>query len=587
MGDIFFFVEPYSKDQEAELKPREEASPELKRISRTASDNAISKTKSGKWRMSRATTYLQAAAAAAAPQHRRRSLTSERLLPPALEDHQGAKESGNTHLTGGGKFTHLPTHLLKSRSQGISSTLIPKDFHSGQQAAKQLEYRIPYWLLIKPSAGRDSVSIMFHSRQFTGVERSRIMSQVRSCIRQVCNRVNRMCLLTLLFESRTCDPRLIAPAVAVEDEAGEQTAVEDRPARLSFYKHEPGEFDCPCVYKIELQLFERVPVAWAMQSLASSVLHPFAVQRRKRLFVLSQSNGSIFYMRLKSMEAATDRPTIVVSVHGVDKPTEEITVQLRQHLEARVHAFAVSWLSGQLLRNPLLKLTATDQIFLGLNQVLSSFCLTKSSKSHPSPLSQNAHQEINFPLPSGVDPFIFLLFLKENLLQVTTPLCLATDSQGRWRREECMVGKRLYALLFVVLQKDGGAQSEEEDAGGSRFRQVQPKDFHFLYNHAKQETHTSSPMLKSSLSSSYNPFSDSIGCKGSAGIASLYVSLLDENLPVFDFSSNIRAVNYSIQIQVWIAGPLSSDDLMSNLKNRIQQGIYLLKSQQQWPESRK
>ncbi|KAF2077134.1 hypothetical protein CYY_001581 [Polysphondylium violaceum] len=224
--------------------------------------------------------------------------------------------------------------------------------------------------------------------------------------------------------------------------------------------YQPGEFSCPLVHSMFLPLNDRLAPSVAIRGLTSAALHPFSVTNRKKMFVYRERGGNIFYMKLsepvvndsfpsnsttplqsprqsplqspstsppkesylsgglprsasiQSINAAQQHQFLVLEVYGIDLPTLEITTQLNQLLESRLASLTLSLISSLLLRNPMLKLTLQDVEFI------------KPPTSLPT-------SSVTIKLPYRIsdyslDPYLFLLFLKQNFLQFLTNLHLVS-----------------------------------------------------------------------------------------------------------------------------------------------------------------
>lgn len=89
---------------------------------------------------------------------------------------------------------------------------------------------------------------------------------------------------------------------------------------------------------------------------------------------------------------------LIVKVYGIDPPSSEITEQLHKLLEKKLHAITLSIISTLLGRNPQMKLTPADVNFL-----------------RPADRAPQRQYHIALPTHLLADPYLYLLFLKQNL----------------------------------------------------------------------------------------------------------------------------------------------------------------------------
>lgn len=329
---------------------------------------------------------------------------------------------------------------------------------------------------------------------------------IRSGIAAVERRVNQLILLEHLHESRVC-AELLLPS---ESPANEKNALRastgkdekgDTKGRVGNFR--PGEFECPLVHTITLPLHERATLSSA-RSLMLSALHPFEVANHTNLFVYHQKNGRIFYICLRTAAAvqpstATPAPeqppptspppspslpvhglsqaSISLYVYGVDPAGPEITQHLHQHLENKLSTNTINILSDLFMRNPLLKLTTEDLDFLRSTPSLHSSTAPKS----PQAVAIQVPQFVN-------DPYLYLLFLKQNLMQFLQTIHL---SQAAQHRED--------------------ADVSTEPTPTSERIYIRPSEFMLMYNHVSSPT-------------SVPPFT-TIG----SGMACISLTLLDVN----------------------------------------------------------
>ena len=325
---------------------------------------------------------------------------------------------------------------------------------------------------------------------------------IRWSIAAVARRVNQLILLEHLHESRVCAELLLPSESTTSPHALRASKEEkgDKKARVSGFR--PGEFECPLVHTITLTLHERATLSNA-RSLMLSVLHPFEVANHSNLFVYPQQNGRIFYICLRtaaSLQSSTtpvlDQPqhtspppspllpmyglgqaSITLNVYGVDPAGPEITQHLHQLLESKLFINTLNSLSDLFMRNPLLKLTTEDLDFL------------RSAPSLHSPAGPKSPHTVAIQIPLLIsEPYTYLLFLKQNLMQFLQTIHLSQAAQ---------------------LREDADVPAELTPANERVY--MRPSEFMLMYNHMSSPT--SAP-----------PFS-TIG----SGMACVSLALLDTN----------------------------------------------------------
>lgn len=253
-------------------------------------------------------------------------------------------------------------------------------------------YRIPYWLIllykqynsetlssINPSS--DFLKIYFHSND-KKINKTKIFNDVKEMIFNVCKRVNQLILLYQLFETRICSSSLVPDHLSSNLNEQEISKISTK-SLFSFPKNIPGQFSCPCVYTISLPILNnRIQISKAISFLIDSAFHPFIVTNKTNLFVFRENTGHIFYMKISSLKKNFEQTSpekqpleltqiqqqpqqyIVIEIFGLYHPSSEITEQFYQLLESRLSFFTSQVLSTLLYRNPLLKLTLEDVLFL-------------------------------------------------------------------------------------------------------------------------------------------------------------------------------------------------------------------------------
>lgn len=330
---------------------------------------------------------------------------------------------------------------------------------------------------------------------------------ITSGIAAVARRVNQLVLLEHLHESRIC-AELLLPSESPTSLRASLGKEEKADTKGKVGNFRPGEFECPLVHTITLPLHERATLSNA-RSLMLSALHPFEVANHNNLFVYHQKNGRIFYICLRTASTqSTTTPAIPVplpeqpqqispppspslpvntglsqqasislNVYGVDPAGPEITQHLHQHLENKLSTNTLNILSDLFMRNPLLKLTTEDLDFL------------RSAPTIQPPNAPKTPHIVAVQVPQFVaEPYMYLLFLKQNLMQFLQTIQLSP----------------------IALQREDAEIIIEPSHTQDRFF-IRPSEFMFMYNHIASPT--SAP-----------PFS-TIG----SGMACVSLALLDTN----------------------------------------------------------
>jgi len=165
---------------------------------------------------------------------------------------------------------------------------------------------------------------------------------------------------------------------------------------------------CPCVHTMRLPIHERITPAEGIDALKVQFLNNFQVSGHHNAFVYRDKRDCVFYMLL-STHSETRIPqglgltdeggplmglsglreplvqshkrsfysssfsvagtteidhSILIKVHGVETPSEEITAELHGFLLKSLEERTLSTLSQLLVRNPQLKLTTQDLDFI-------------------------------------------------------------------------------------------------------------------------------------------------------------------------------------------------------------------------------
>ena len=180
---------------------------------------------------------------------------------------------------------------------------------------------------------------------------------------------------------------------------------------------------------MEVPVHPRVDTSLACSTLMNSTLQPFQIVNRKNTLVYREHGGNVFYMevleraqglltedeedalllsrsscpsflsvqrpasplpspfnspeRVVALEGGEpikrqQRPCLLVKVHGVDVPSEEITNHLYRLIRNKLNSFTLQVLSTNMIRNPLSKLDADDILFLKCKQLDSPHAVVRT-----------------------------------------------------------------------------------------------------------------------------------------------------------------------------------------------------------------
>jgi len=158
-------------------------------------------------------------------------------------------------------------------TKAVQETILEAARSSTQQP------RVPFWLVL--SFQKDVLEMMFLSDVIQGPAQVKLLDLVQHAVRQVCERVNKMVLLTQLAETHRSHPYLIAPDDGDKDDM-EVTSDEETPNQKSLG---PGAQSCECVFYEYFLLPWRLKALQALRTVASSVFFFFFVN-----FFLFRSN---------------------------------------------------------------------------------------------------------------------------------------------------------------------------------------------------------------------------------------------------------------------------------------------------------
>lgn len=306
------------------------------------------------------------------------------------------------------------------------------------------------------------------------------------------------------------DEEFELPAQALISSSSGTTPTESLMPSVRPRKIESGSFSCPLVHKTSLHLHWRLKPQQALNNVGMA-LAPLAITNRRNMFVFATS-ASVYYMRLSEEEVpslyADSIPSVsplpidgssvdisesmaisktnmstrsglervlTLEVFGVDPPGKEVTEDFVMMLEAKLNGILLGIIQTILSRNT--KLTNADVEFL--------------LPTHKSPTKSHS-----FRLPRFIeDPYAFLLFLKQNLYQISqqnlNPL-MGPDVSSTVRRYH----ERKFVVKTLVADEKG-------------MLSVCAEDFVFYYNFIASKTP--------------NSFEATVG----QGIACLLVALVD------------------------------------------------------------
>ena len=237
----------------------------------------------------------------------------------------------------------------------------PINIQNFKISKKNQKYTIPYWLILSHKG--TSIHITFFSQSLSNIERSRILSATRACIRSFNDRINQLILLNQLHDTHHCSDLLVPQNIQTNDNNNStstnqitsnvihsktivSTSIEPSTSPISpnnskssvlkqniltspnsiqrlktsssssilrkkkryFYNHyhTEGQYECNLVHSIELILHSRVSGTLAISELINSSLNPFQVHNRRGLFVYQDQQKNVFYMKLLLSESTIE-----------------------------------------------------------------------------------------------------------------------------------------------------------------------------------------------------------------------------------------------------------------------------------------
>jgi hypothetical protein len=250
---------------------------------------------------------------------------------------------------------------------------------------------------------------------------------------------------------------------------------------------------------------------------------------------------------------------LYLDVYGVEYPTDEISVEFHKMLQNKLATVTLSLLSQLLHRNPLFRLTPADHRFIRpaasapakamvypltwslsvageksrrapmVSQLLSmstaqAGALTNGSSMDlqapdlPHVTSSSAlNEDVELSL-DVLDPFLFLLYLKQNVQQYLPGLNLAATDRRELKGDDEKLADETRKAATAALPNDARLRAE-----------MRPSDFFFIYNNYSA------------------PSTSSIKKEIGKGMATVYCSLIDA-----DGFGPISAVETSVR-QPWNA----------------------------------
>eukprot|EP01133_Synstelium_polycarpum_P001189 gene1189-1367_t len=470
-------------------------------------------------------------------------------------------------------------------------------------------------------------------------ELTEVKEMVRTSLVHVTRRVNQMILLDQLDELRTCSPLLLLPE---ESPTGPPrpggSSVTSSPAPTSASKRKGpffhGEFACPLVHSMHLALNERLQPAVAIRGLISTTLHPFSITNRKKMFVYRERGGNVFYMKLSEphlsmlsespltspsptpLQSPRHSPSpspsssppreshvrpgstnnslpthlfapahcLMLEVYGIDTPGPEITAQLHQLLESKLSNLTLAHFSSIIMRNPMLKLTPADVEFIRPPGV--------------------APTVVNISLPPLSDPYLFLLFLKQNFLQFLTLMYLTNASPNSLSTSMAMPrsddqhptpNNHSLSSTMEIPHPAFSTHVAVPETGTKPAYDVRPADYTFIYNYiASTTTQSALSAIGQGIATiimtpidrfgnqlvSIPQFNGAHPAKSttSEGCATIIETLATTDLPDQSPSSEDEEPEAGewdnmIQLRIWSRGSINNGTLIDKLLQNINQAL--------------
>ena len=166
--------------------------------------------------------------------------------------------------------------------------------------------------------------------------------------------------------------------------------LDDSPEQQADSETEHPPLSCDVKFTAEFKLNHRLNAEMTIPALQSSVLTPFEINNRRRHFVYKDTSSSIFLLTLVELK----EETLQLVVRGVDEPTGSVKEQLTDIIRARIHMLALDTLSALLRGSAKFIVDRNDVEFL---------------RGFGAPVKHS------FRIAEGVDCYVFLLYLRQNI----------------------------------------------------------------------------------------------------------------------------------------------------------------------------
>lgn len=293
-----------------------------------------------------------------------------------------------------------------------------------------------FWLILHVTALNVRVVLLQRAGQMV----DEVYYSTIAALQKLCTTINQHMLLETLDATKVCDSLLIAESdeyhwrekkQSISSDGGDLSDTLERTEfggyLLAHSQFKPGSFSCPCVWYTHFLVHPRLKtVAAGSTSKAvaalKALLLTFVVTNRHNVFVYRETSGNVFYMELHDnfMSArphianccelqgfndeslVTVRPKssldrlrhpgdfVYLTVHGIDRPGNEIKVEFVKALQARLDDSVLVALCETLRRNPNSKLSDADVEFI-------------------QPLEATPNSVLHFSIPLLAVPHLFSL----------------------------------------------------------------------------------------------------------------------------------------------------------------------------------
>ncbi|KAH7723174.1 hypothetical protein AAVH_09190 [Aphelenchoides avenae] len=282
-----------------------------------------------------------------------------------------------------------------------------------------------FWLVIE-IVQKETLVINIYFCQRSSLMHSALYDSAVKMVEQQIKRVNQELLLEKMQRTEECDQLLVddhegegigaftsriwlgeatllftahiqirskAKQLQLDDEFKSESAVSE----LVRYKYAPGFFACPMMWHHWFPLHPRLQSSRSyntVQNIGFDALRyglaMLAVRNRSNMYVFREKSGNVVYMRLHATEASITRNiqktsqkwreevqqnvgnSVLLSVHGVQPPGEEITVELTSVLQRRLNQRTLEEIQTALLKNAHIRLEASD-IKVASNKTVRKF----------------------------------------------------------------------------------------------------------------------------------------------------------------------------------------------------------------------